>query len=301
MKYFLILLACCFGFAQTAAQSSSNHLLRSGNDLIHVKVFGKGAPLLVINGGPGMSCEGFVALAEKLSAQNQVFLYDQRGTGQSRLAKVDSSTVTIALMVQDIETIRKYFKIKSWTVFGQSFGGMLASFYAATYPQRTRGLILSASGGVDMDLFSSLNITARLTATERDSLAFWNARIAAGDTSFHARLQRGRFLAPAYLYDKSYVPVIAQRLTQGNAAINALVFQDMRRINFDCKPALRNYQKPVLILQGTDDIIDVKIAEKAHYLLKQSSLVLLPQCGHYGWLDQPELYYKSIGDFLKKV
>lgn len=300
MKYFLLLLLGCLWSGQAKAQGA-DHIIPSGKDLIHVKVFGKGTPLLVINGGPGMSCEGFVALAEKLSANNQVFLYDQRGTGQSRLEKTDSSTVTIALMVQDIETIRKYFKIKSWTVFGQSFGGMLASYYAATHPQRTRGLILSASGGVDMDLFSNLNITARLSATERDSLAFWNARIAAGDTSFHARLQRGRFLAPAYLYDKSYVPIIAQRLTQGNALINALVFQDMRRINFDCKPGLRDYQQPVLILQGTDDIIDVKIAEKAHQLLKKSTLVMLPQCGHYGWLDQPTLYYKCIGDFMKKV
>ena len=300
MKYPFLILLCCLLHGRASTQGSEVNIA-SGKDNIHVKVFGKGAPILVINGGPGMSCEGFVALAEKLAAHNQVFLYDQRGTGQSKLAKVDSSTVTIDFMVQDIESIRKHFNIKSWTVFGQSFGGMLASCYAARYPKHTRGLILSASGGVDMELFSSLNITARLSEQERDSLAFWNARIAAGDTTFHARLQRGRFLAPAYLYDKSYVPVIAQRLTQGNAAINTLVFQDMRRINFDCKPALKDYQKPVLILQGENDIIDVKIAEKAHRLMKNSTLVMLPKCGHYGWLDQPELYFRSIGEYLKKV
>ncbi|MBL0008445.1 MAG: hypothetical protein IPP25_15040 [Saprospiraceae bacterium] len=44
-------------------------------------------------------------------------------------------------------------------------------------------------------------------------------QIAAGATDHYTRLQR-RKLAPAYVMDPQYYPVIAERLTQGNGTIN---------------------------------------------------------------------------------
>ena len=51
-------------------------------NIIHFKTFGKGAPLLIINGGPGMSSEGFIPLAKKFGKTHQAIIYDQRGTGR---------------------------------------------------------------------------------------------------------------------------------------------------------------------------------------------------------------------------
>ena len=72
----------------------------------------------------------------------------------------------------------------------------------------------------------------------------------------------------------------------------------MRRINYDCKEEMKTYNGLVLILQGKNDIIPVELAKSAHEVLPNSSLVLLDQCGHYGWLDQKEKYYKAIEEFL---
>jgi proline iminopeptidase len=296
MRIFLLLffLNSC-AFAQT-----EGHCVNIDSSETHYRIFGSGKPLLVINGGPGMNSNGFEALARKLSGKRMVIIYDQRGTGKSTLAKLTQETVSIQLMVADIESLRKHLKIEKWDILGHSFGGMLASYYATVHPQQIDRMILSSSGGIDLGLldYVNANIQSKLTKIERDSLVYWNGKINAGDGSHATRLGRGRNLAPAYLYDKKYVPVLAERLTQGNADLNQLIWDDMQKIGFDCAPKLKDFSQPVLIIQGKQDIIKSETAERAHRAFKNSKVVLLGHCGHYGWLDAEAEYFGEIDSFL---
>ena len=273
------------------------------SSLIFYRSFGTGEPLLIINGGPGMNSDGFEGLAVKLSKNRQTIIYDQRGTGRSVLPKTDASTITMKLMIDDIECLRKHLHIDQWSVLGHSFGGMLASYYATQYPAHIKSMILSSSGGIDLGLLSyvSESINAKLGKTALDSINYWVNKISAGDTSHYARLQRGRLLAPAYLYDQKYIPVIAERLTQGNTNINNLVWQDLQKIHYDCAEKLKGFDQPVLIIQGKQDIMRPETAEKAHRVLKNSRIVYLDHCGHYGWLDNEEVYLREVNAFLNKI
>ncbi|WP_052503388.1 alpha/beta fold hydrolase [Lacinutrix sp. Hel_I_90] len=288
-------------FSSLFIYSQHEEFIKSGDNTIHLTTYGKGQPILIINGGPGMNSEGFKALAKIIGKSNKAIIYDQRGTGSSKMTRIDAQTITMDAMAEDIEVIRKHLKLEQWIVLGHSFGGMLGSYYASKFPERIKGLILSSSGGLKMALFSRIDIRSRLTQTERDSLSYWNRRIANGDTTYVARLKRGTFLAPAYLFDKSNIPVVAERLTQGNATINGLVWQNMREIAFDCTAGLKNIKVPVLIIQGKQDIIDRETAEVAKSALQNSNLVILDKCGHYGWLDQPDLYFENINTYLEKL
>lgn len=278
------------------AQTQCDISIPQGN--IHVESYGEGLPMLIINGGPGMNSQGFRSLANTFGKKYRAIIYDQRGTGQSSLNTIDSTTITLDAMVEDIEVIRAHFGYKQWIVFGQSFGGMLGSYYAAKYPERVQALILSSSGGYNLDLFNNLEITSKLNPLELDSMNYWTNTINQGDTTYYARYQRGKFLAPAYVYDRKHIPTIAHRLTQGNWIINGLVFQDMRRIQFDCAPQLKHFHKPVLILHGDDDIIHLNIPKKSHHLFPNSTLKILHKSRHYGWLDQRTSYFETIDVFL---
>ena len=217
-----------------------------------------------------MSSEGFIPLAKKLAENNRTIIYDQRGTGLSGLNSVERSTVTMDLMVEDIETLRRHLGYQEWIVLGHSFGGMLAYYYASKYPERVSAMIQSSSGGMDLALLSSINIAAGLSELQQDSLSFYNAKIAAGDSSYETRLKRGLLLAPAYLFKQEYIPVIAERLTQSNRRINSLVWQNLRAIEFDTKPVLRFFDKPTLIIHGEQDIVGTDIAKTAHGVLPNS-------------------------------
>ncbi|MEO8240062.1 MAG: alpha/beta fold hydrolase [Flavobacterium sp.] len=282
-------------FAQTEGYAKNNDSSKT-----YYKTFGKGESLLIINGGPGMNSNGFEDMAKTLSENQETIIYDQRGTGKSKLAKLNAKTISMQLMADDIESLRKHLKIEKWNILGHSFGGMLASYYATVYPNSIAKLILSSSGGVDLTLLKTPNlIEAGLNQSQKDSLKYWNHKIEKGDTSYTARIGRGRAMAPAYIYDQKYAPVIAKRLTQGNSKINGLLWGDMQKMNFDCKAKLKNFKKPVLIIQGKEDIISNEIGEIAHKTFPNSKLILLEHSKHYGWLDAREKFFSDINSFLK--
>jgi proline iminopeptidase len=296
-KVFLFVLLSLFGqsFAQTDGFSKN-----TDSSQTYYKIFGKGTPILIINGGPGMNSNGFEPMAKILAEKYQTIIYDQRGTGKSALKELNDKTVSMKLMADDIESLRKHLKINKWTILGHSFGGMLASYYATIYPNSIDKLILSSSGGVDLSLLKGENlIEAGLSKTEKDSLNYWNDKIEKGDTTYTARIGRGRAMAPAYVYDRKFIPIIAERLTQGNSAINSLLWGDMQKMNFDCKNKFSNFKNPVLIIQGKQDIISAAIGEISLKAFPNSKMVLLENCKHYGWLDAKEKYFDTIESFLK--
>jgi len=303
MKKTLVLLFLLTMIASTSVICQEIGFAKTENGLIHYKIYGKGYPLLIINGGPGMNCEGFSSMAELFSDKYMIILFDQRGTGKSELEKVDSTTITIDLMVQDIETLRQHLKINNWIVLGHSFGGWLAEYYASKYPERIKGMILSSSGGLDLEVldYFGANTNIRLSESEKDSLKYWNKKIENGDASHYANYQRAKALAPAYLYDKKYIPEIAERLTQGKPQITGLVYKDLFKMRYDCKEFLKDFIKPILIIQGRQDIVGDGTAYKAHVILKNSTLVFLNECCHYGWLEQKEKYKIEIEKFIESI
>src|ERR1043166_5503116 len=126
-RYLTIFFLFCFLVIRA---QNSGFAISSDSCKIYYRTFGKGKPLLIINGGPGMNSDGFEDLAKQLSAGYQTIIYDQRGTGRSLLKTLDSSSITMKLMLDDIEALRKILKIDRWCVLGHSFGGMLSSYYA---------------------------------------------------------------------------------------------------------------------------------------------------------------------------
>lgn len=293
---------CCYVFLLLFMTGCWSQQTGNNFSHIHYSETGEGEPILLINGGPGMNSEGFASLASLLAANHRVILFDQRGTGRSTLSTINEQTITMDSMVYDMEQLRIKLGCKDWIVLGHSFGGMLGSYYASKYPEQVKALILSSSGGIDLDLlnYAGNTINSRLTAAERDSLQYWNARIRSGDTSYQARLARGRALAPAYLEKKEFVPAIAQRLTQTNLRINELVFSNMQKIHFNCRDGLQSFHHPVLIIQGAQDIVKKETALKSKAALPQADTVFIDHCCHYGWLEQKEIYIGSVLAFLSK-
>lgn len=277
-------------------------IIDSGNSKLHYKVYGEGEPILIINGGPGMNCEGFGFIASEIAKMNfQTIIYDQRGTGKSTLEETNSNTITLDLMIEDIENLRKHLKIKKWTVLGHSFGGILATYYAKKQPQSISKIIFSSSGGVSMNFTNSIQnrINSNLTKTERDSLTFYVDKIRNGDNSDKTRRLRAKYLSKAYVFDKSKANIIEERLLQANFTVNQIVFQELQSKPFNCVNDFANFNKPVLILQGENDILSLDVAQEIKTSFPNSQLITIRNCGHYGWLDAPTLYFKSIQHFLK--
>ncbi len=293
--YLFFCILSCFG--------QESHFVKTQDGMLHYKVIGEGEPILIINGGPGFSSEGFKNIATEISSLGyKSILFDQRGTGKSTLNHIDTNTITMRKMALDMEVIRKDIGVDRWILFGHSFGGMLANYYTSKFPDNVSAMIHSSSGGLDLHLIDNAqsNLNSRLTDQEIDSLSFWRYKLREDESEYNRR-RFNQYLASAYVYQKHNIPVVSERLMQGNMSLNRMVWDDMFRINFDCKKELKSFDNPVLILQGKQDIIPQSIAFAAEKVFSNSSLFFLDHCGHYGWLDKKKEYLNRINDFLIKL
>lgn len=108
---------------------------------LYCKVIGKGEPLVVLHGGPGLSQDYFLPHLLPLAKKFQLILFDQRAQSKSSI-KLDSTQVSVQAMVEDIEGIRQAFHLGKIHLMAHSWGGNIAIRYAAQHPESLKSLIL---------------------------------------------------------------------------------------------------------------------------------------------------------------
>jgi proline-specific peptidase len=105
-------------------------------------------PLVVLHGGPGMSHDYMLALADLSAHSIPVILYDQIGNGRStRIHDKPATFWTIDLFIDELESLLKHLKIDSaFDLYGHSWGGILSSeFCVRRQPPGLRHLVLADS------------------------------------------------------------------------------------------------------------------------------------------------------------
>jgi proline iminopeptidase len=111
---------------------------------LYVKVMGRGYPLVLMHGGPGLDYTSLLPL-EPLADQFTLIFYDHRCNGRSE--GVDVSSMTFENLTADADALRQTLGFDQWTVLGHSFGGNVALEYALRYPQNLSHLVLMNTGG----------------------------------------------------------------------------------------------------------------------------------------------------------
>ncbi len=133
-------------FAQTPAaiyQQQSGYVDANGV-LIYYVEFGKGAPLVVLHGGPGADHTYFLPWLLPLARTHRLIFIDERGSGQSERLQ-DVSKYTIENMADDVEAVRVALGLGKIDLLGHSCGGVLAEAYALKYQQHLSHLILNST------------------------------------------------------------------------------------------------------------------------------------------------------------
>lgn len=114
----------------------------SDGHILHVEESGNpsGIPVLFLHGGPGAGI-GQNYQWPFINKDYRLIGFDQRGCGRSQPFGAIEHNST-AKLVEDIEALRLFFKVKKWLVFGGSWGSTLALAYAISYPQNVSGMVL---------------------------------------------------------------------------------------------------------------------------------------------------------------
>jgi proline iminopeptidase len=277
---------------------------RNGIDLFYNIVGPKsGNYVLVLSGGPGEDIHSMQGIADELGKKYQCIMWEQRGTGRSKLASYDPSTINLTAYVEDIEALRKQLRADKFIIIGNSWGMILGLAYAGVYPDATRAVITIGSGPITFEYLGvfSDNQFSRLGACELEMRDFWkNPAHEAADPD-RAAFERLRVAAVAYFFDRKKALQMQSELDPKdyNFRVPSAFLEAEGKYDFRAK--LKTITAPVLLLQGRQDIAGEANILEAHSLIKNSRLAFIDKCGHMPWLEQPEQSWKIVDDFLAQL
>ena len=255
--------------------ASEHRSLQRDGLTLHYTTEGTGKPIVFLSGGPGFNVDYFVPAAKYFPPGYKFVFLEQRGTGRSRPNQMSEKTMTLKLLVEDLEALRSHLQVKRLILAGHSWGAMLAMAYAAAYPNRIDLMILIDSGGPTLEFedWKLDNIAARLRPGEDD--------------------------VNTWFFDRSKVSVLLAIIGDRHDDTRKLVNADVRK-HYDVRDGIRRLKRPVLIVHGHQDPIGDKTAEDIHHLISSSKLRYIRKCGHFPWIEQPEQFQAILADFLSK-
>jgi aminoacrylate hydrolase len=110
---------------------------------IYFETFGEGAPFL-FNSATAVSGEVWRRhQVPEFSRDHQVIIYDQRGTGRSKMRSTNVSTQRLA---DDAFALLEHLKAQNVVVLGHSIGGRIAQILTLDHPDKVAKLILASTG-----------------------------------------------------------------------------------------------------------------------------------------------------------
>ncbi len=290
--------------AASAQQNlADSKLTRDGIDLFYTIVGTSGDYVLVLSGGPGEDIRSMQGIADELGKKYRCIMWEQRGTGRSKLPRYDSSTINLNAYIEDIEALRKHLQIEKFIVAGNSWGMILGLAYAGTYPEAVRAVITLGSGPITYEYLGAFadNQSTRLWPSEIDIRDFWRDPVREAANFDRANFERLRAATSAYFFDRKKALAMAMELDPKDYNFRVPPAFIKAEGKYDIRPKLRTITASVLLLQGRQDLAGEANICEAHSLIANSKLAFIDKCGHMPWLEQPERTWKIVNDFLTRL
>lgn len=284
--------------------SQEAHLKAIRDTKLYFKVIGTGEPIVILHGGPGLSHDYFLPYLEKLAENYQLIFYDQRASGKSSL-QVSPQSITTDDFVEDLEAIRKMYGIEQLNLMGHSWGGFVAMRYSIKYPQNLKKLILvnSTPPSKEFGKITDKNIQARWTQEDslQKNILLKSDAFKQGDSKAYESLYRLNFKVS--VFDAANLEKINFNLHQDFKKSQMMISNlgnDKSLWNYDLHKDLVKITCPTLVLHGDYDVIAFEAQEKIQQTIPNAKLILLKDCGHFPFVEQPDVFVQTIDAFLRE-
>jgi pimeloyl-ACP methyl ester carboxylesterase len=268
--------------------------VKSGDAHIAYQVVGDGpVDLIVVRGyishvEVAWESPALASFYRRLASFCRLILFDKRGTGLSDRVPEDRLP-TLEQRMDDVRAVMEAVGSERAALFGASEGGPMCLLFAATYPERTLGLLLWGCfarydwrrsfigrywGGATLE--DALDRLEREWGDGGDLAAM--APLLAGDDA--ARRAWGR----------------AQRLSATPTAARALL---RMTLDIDVRPLLPAIRVPVVILHRADEVaVDVSHSRYMAEHIPGARYVELPGSDHLPWIGDVEPIMAEVQELM---
>lgn len=269
---------------------------------------GKGSPIIVVHGGPGMDHGSLAADLEPLTHTHRLIYYDQRGGGLSTLPS-DPKLLTIDKHVDDLEALRNKLGLEKLTILAHSFGPAIAAQYAMRYPSRVERMIFIGPIPPRKGKFSEeygARLQQRLTdAQMKRAGELQKAFETSTDTTAVCR-EYWQIMTPprvakslsASVVKSDFCTAPPEAIRFGMTKTNPATFGSLG--DWDWTPKLSRVKAPVLIIHGEEDAIPIGAVREWTKALPNARLIEVKNAAHFPHAERPAIVFPAIEKFLNE-
>ncbi len=267
---------------------------------------GAGPVLVCHPGGPGFSSRyfgDFAGLADRFT----LVMLNPRGTEGSDPPD-DRRAYATEDYVADLDELRAHLGLERLLLLGHSHGGVVAQAYAARHPGRVERLVLAST----LARFQSEQEAAMQAGIEARAGEPWYEDAAealraeqAGEWGSDEELGAITLRELPFYFarfgerERRHLALLEGEIPCGDAL---KLFNDEIVSTFDLRPDLPRITAPTLVITGEDDFITGPVcARELAEGIGDAELVLLADCGHFVFVEQPERFAAAVGDFLAGI
>lgn len=247
-------------------------------------------------------------------AQNRTLIfYDMRNRGRSASVS-DSSQIGIDKDVEDLEAVRKHFRVQKADLLGWSYLGLMVMLYTKSYPHHVNKIIQIGPVPLKWNEQFPDSLTHRvpvaqdtmyLTVVEKAHASGMNEK----DPAMFSRIIFELMEKPRLIGNQAKISNIGCQWGDHTKYPNEQYSNLMHhmKIHFEGSIQNRTYNpedfrkinKPVLVIHGTWDRNAVFGAGKQWAaLMPRARLLRVHKAGHIPWVEEPLLVFQSIKNFL---
>ena len=274
--------------------------------------FGNGEPIFFIAGGPG-NAHYYLRSFDSLSTTNTLVYFDAFGRGKSDTAK-NVTEYSLQRDIEDLEALRKAMGFSKISILGHSYGGLVAQGYAIKYPEYVSHLILANTFHSylmwqENDDNSNREIKTNYPEVWEELMDAREQGIISSD-QIHQEIYGKVPYGFLYAYNPENFYRTGRR-PYPNSNNSKLYYQMVGKDgdfivgndigNFDFRKELKDLKMPILIYGGRYDRVAVPwMMVKYKQYCPQAKFVMLEKSGHNPQVEEPEVLFKLIRDFLEK-
>lgn len=244
---------------------------------IYYEKYGQGKTNIIILPGWGETRNTFYHLVNILKEFYTVYVIDYPGFGNSIFPNRDLDIYDYANLIKDFITINS---ISSPIIIGHSFGGRIAILLAGLYKIEIKKMILMDAAGIKRK--KSLKVRMRQFV--------------------YKALKKFSKILPKKIRKKYLNKLIQTFGSQDFKDLDENIRKTfIKVINEDLTKYLMEINIPTLLIWGENDpdtlVDDGKLMNSK---IKDSGLIIIPNAGHFPYLEYPNYVNKIILEFLKE-
>ena len=264
----------------------------NGVDLYY-EACGEGLPFLLVHEWGG-DCRSWEPQVRFFARRYRVITFNARGYPPSAVPQ-DQTAYSQRTAVDDIKGILDHLAIPKAHVCGLSMGAYATLIFGLTYPDRALSLTVAGGGygsAADREAFrrASVEMADRL---EREGMAAVAATYSRGPT-------RVQFLRK----DPKGWQEFHDQLAAGSAVGRAMTLRGVQMTRPSFFALEREFERlvvPVLVMVGDEDDPAVEPSVFLKRKAPAAGLVVFPNSGHTINLEEPDLFNRTLLDFLTAV